>query len=188
MENQNNFLGLLQSLRLPDNFSNSVGGIKLPTKPSFGKLSDKRFSRVHPGADYQLPIFLVDDKDAGEVYLCTHEMSAYLGKMAQPKLLRLAVDNSNTPKIIAQPILDQVSRPNLWHTSMIEAIELAEVDWIRIQSNMPAGQYDIIRAASDLGEPQWPSESMDKLIEAVFLGHVISDPSHPLVRQLQGAV
>ena len=71
---------------------------------------------------------------------------------------------------------------------MIEAIELAEVDWIRIQSNMPAGQYDIIRAASDLGEPQWPSESMDKLIEAVFLGHVISDPSHPLVRQLQGAV
>jgi len=34
----------ISSLRLPDNYSANVGGIKLPPKPVFGKLSKHRFS------------------------------------------------------------------------------------------------------------------------------------------------
>jgi len=46
----------------------------------------------------------------------------------------------------------------------------------------------VIVAANDLGEPTWPNQTMDKLIEAVFLGRIISHEDHPLIQQLQGRV
>jgi hypothetical protein len=186
MEHQNDFSKLLKSIRLPSNFSNAIGGIKLPTKPSFGKLSKQRFSRVHPGDDYKFTIYVVDAKDSNEVYIATPKMAPLLGQMAQPKILRLAVDNAGTPRLIAQPIIDQSARTSLWTTTMLGAIERAETEWVRIESNMDSQQYLVIVAASDLGEPIWPDQSMDQLIEAVFLGRVISQEDHPLIQQLQG--
>ena len=66
---------IIDQLKLPDNYSNTIGGIKLPTKPSFGKLNKHRFSRVHPGSDYQLTVLIVEDKDAGETYIATPAMA-----------------------------------------------------------------------------------------------------------------
>jgi hypothetical protein len=186
MSQVNAFTKLLMQSRLTENFIGGAVGIKLPTKPSFGKLSKQRFSRVHPGDDYKFPIYVVEDKESGEDYIATPDMVPHLGKMAQPKILRLAVDNAGTPKLIAQPIVDQSARTTLWTTTMLEAIERAESEWVRIESNMESQQYFVIVAASDLGEPNWPNQSMDKLIEAVFLGRVISDENHPLIHQLQG--
>ena len=188
MDKNNTFTNLLLKSRLPENFIGGAGGIKLPTKPSFGKLSKQRFSRVHPGDEYKFPIYVVENKESGEDYIATPDMAPHLGKMAQPKILRLAVDNAGTPKLIAQPIVDQSARVTLWTTTMLDAIERAETEWVRIESNMDSQQYFVIVAAADLGEPNWPNQSMDKLIEAVFLGRVISDESHPLIQQLQGRV
>lgn len=186
MSLENTFSSLLQKSRLPENFVGGVMGIKLPTKPTYGKLSKQRFSRVHPSEEYKFPIYVVEDKESGEEYLATPEMAHHLGRMAQPKILRLAVDNAGTPKIIAQPIIDQSARTTLWTTTMLDAIERAETEWVRIESNMDSQQYFVIVAANDLGEPTWPNQSMDKLIEAVFLGRVIAQEDHPLIQQLQG--
>lgn len=188
MSQENAFTKLLLQSKLPENFIGGTGGIKLPTKPSFGKLSSNRFSRVHPGDEYKFPIYVVSDKESGEDYLATPEMAQYLGKMAQPKILRLAVDSAGTPKIIAQPIVDQSARVTLWTTTMLEAIERAENEWVRIESNMEAQQYFVIVAANDLGEPNWPNQTMAQLIEAVFAGRIISNEDHPLIQQLQGKV
>lgn len=188
MDKNNTFTSLLLKSRLPENFIGGAGGIKLPTKPSYGKLSKQRFSRVHPGEEYKFPIYVVEDKESGEEYLATPDMAPHLGRMAQPRILRLAVDNAGTPKLIAQPIIDQSAKTTLWTTTMLEAIERAENEWVRIESNMESQQYFVIVAAADLGEPSWPNQSMDKLIEAVFLGRIISHEDHPLIQQLQGRV
>ncbi|QWD67155.1 hypothetical protein [Polynucleobacter sp. MWH-Aus1W21] len=188
MTQENSFKSLLQKSRLPENFIGGAGGIKLPTKPSYGKLSKQRFSRIHPGEEYKFPIYVVEDKESGEEYLATPDMAPHLGRMAQAKILRLAVDNAGTPKLIAEPIIDQSAKTTLWTTTMREAIERAENEWVRIESNMESQQYFVIVAAADLGEPNWPNQSMDKLIEAVFLGRVISHEDHPLIQQLQGRV
>ena len=179
---------IIDQLKLPDNYSNTIGGIKLPTKPSFGKLNKHRFSRVHPGKEYQLAVLIVEDKDAGETYIATPSMAGYLGKHAIPKNIRLAVDNYLVPKLIAEPIPDINGRPNLWNTTMILAINKAETDWVRIESDMTAQQYSIIVAAGDLGEPQWPNSSMNDLIGEVFANKIIADPAHPYLRQLEGRV
>jgi hypothetical protein len=176
----------LKDAMLPSNFSNTIGGIKLPTKPSFGKLNKHRFSRVHPSADYKFPALIVEDKDASEEYIATYSMASYLGVNATPKLLRLAVDNSGVPKIIAEPIPSLSGRPNLWNTSMIEAITHAEKQWVRIESDMAAQQYRIIIAVNELGEPEWPKQSMAELIGEVFNNKVISSEEHPYIKQLAG--
>lgn len=186
--NNTSFSETLKGLLLPNNFSTAVGGIKLPTKPSFGKLSKHRFSRVNPDPAYQMPILVVEDKESGDTYLAAPHIAPYLGNMAHPKVLRLAVDSVGTLRIVAAPIIDPTAKSTLWTVTMLHAIQLAEDEWIRIESNMPAGQYSIIKAASDLGEPAWPDLTMSELVEEVFLGKIILDTDHPLVLQLQGRI
>ena len=39
----------------------------------------------------------------------------------------------------------------------------------------------------DLGEPQWPEEPFEQLLELAFSGRYITDLDHPAVLRLKGA-
>ena len=176
----------ISALRLTDNYSINIGGEKLPLRPSFGKFNKHRFSRVHPGESYKFRCLLVEDKDNGETYITSPAMQAYLGTNAVAKILRLSVDSTGVPKIIAQPIIDGQSTPNSWHASMVKGIELAETTWVRVEAARNASQYTIIRSKDDLGDPEWPTQSMDELVQEVFQNKIILDLNHPFARQLEG--
>jgi hypothetical protein len=174
------------TLRLADNYSASIGGEKLPLRPSFGKFNKHRFSRIHPGEEYKFRCLLVEDKDNGETYIATPAMQSYLGTNAVAKILRLSVDSTGVPKIIAEPILDGQGTPNSWHASIVKGIDLAETTWVRMEAARNASQYTIIRSRDDLGDPEWPTQSMEELVQEVFQNKIISDPDHPFARQLEG--
>ena len=178
---------ILSSLRLPDTY-NVSGGVALPLKATYGKLNKHRFCRVHPSDDYKFRCLVVDDKDNGETYLAVPNMASQLGSLATPKTIRLAVDNAGTPKLIGEPDLDPSGRRNLWQSSYKDAIKQAENDWVRVQANMAAGQYEITPSMSDLGFPRWPKQSMDELINDAFAGRIIDSPDHPYIRQIQGRI
>ena len=178
----------ISALRLPDNYTTHIGGEKLPLKPIYGKFSKHRFARIFPGKEYMFPCLTVEDKDLGETYIVTPNMQAYLGSHAVPKILRLSVDTTGLPKIIAQPVLDQNSRPNSWHSSLIRGLQIGETSWVRLEANMSAGQYNIIVSKDDLGEPQWPTQTMDELVQEVFSNNIIADENHPYIRQIQGRI
>ncbi|MEY3527873.1 MAG: hypothetical protein RL184_1010 [Pseudomonadota bacterium] len=178
---------ILSSLRLPDTY-NVSGGVALPLKATYGKLNKHRFCRVHPSDDYKFRCLVVDDKDNGETYLAAPNMASQLGSLATPKTIRLAVDNAGTPKLIGEPDLDPSGRRNLWQSSYKDAIKQAENDWVRVQANMAAGQYEITPSMSDLGFPRWPKQSMDELINDAFAGRIIDSPDHPYIRQIQGRI
>jgi len=178
---------ILSSLRLPDTY-NVSGGVALPLKATYGKLNKHRFCRVHPSDDYKFRCLVVDDKDNGETYLAAPNMASQLGSLATPKTIRLAVDNAGTPKLIGEPDLDPSGRRNLWQSSYKDAIKQAENDWVRVQANMAAGQYEITPSMSDLGFPRWPKQSMDELINDAFAGRIIDSPDHPYICQIQGRI
>ena len=157
---------LLSSLRLPDTYS-MTGGTTIPLKVTYGKLNKHRFSRVHPGNDYKFRCLVVDDKDGGDTYLAAPNMASLLGNLATPKTIRLTVDNAGTPKLIGEPDIDINARKNLWQTSLKDAIKRAESNWVRVQSNMNAGQYEIVESANDLGEPKWPKLTMEELVNEI---------------------
>jgi hypothetical protein len=71
---------------------------------------------------------------------------------------------------------------------MGEAIRRSDKEWVRILSNQNAGQYEIIIAQDNLGEPKWPDQTMAELIREVFGNKIISSLDHPLIRQLQGRI
>ena len=174
------------ALRLADNYSTSIGGEKLPLRPAFGKFSKHRFSQIHPGEEYKFRCLIVEDKDNGETYIATPSMQSYLGTNAVAKILRLNVDSTGMPKIIAQPIIDNQGTPNSWHASLVKGIEIAETTWVRLEAARNAGQYTIIRSREDLGTPEWPTQSMEELVQEVFQNKIISDQDHPYARQLEG--
>jgi hypothetical protein len=178
---------LLSSLRLPDTYSAS-GGTTLPLKPTFGKMNKHRFCRVHPGAEFKFRCLLVDDKENSETYLAAPNMAGHLGSLATPKTIRVAVDNSGVPKLIAEPDVDPSGRRNLWQSSYKEAIKQAETDWVRVEANMQASQYEITKSTNDLGDPRWPKRSIDELINDAFAGRIIDSPEHPYIRQIQGRI
>jgi hypothetical protein len=180
---------LLESLRLPETFSEAPLGEKLPLRPTFGKLSRHRFSRVHPSNDFKYKSIVVSSRELdGESYLALSALAPYLKSLATPKTLRLAVDNAGTPRLIAEPIVNSNSKMNSWNESMVHAIRAAEKDWVRVEANMSASQYEIIIAKGDLGEPVWPDRPMEDLVLEVFKDRIIKDMDHPLLRQLEGLV
>jgi hypothetical protein len=178
----------ISALRLPDNYTTHIGGETLPLKPVFGKFSKHRFARVHPGKDFMFPCLVVENKELGETYIVTPNMQAYLGSHAVPKVLRLSVDTTGLPKVIAQPIIDKSGRPNTWQTSLIHGIKVAEENWARFEANMGAAQYNITISKDDLGDPQWPDQTMDEIVQEVFSNNIISDENHPYIRQIQGRI
>jgi hypothetical protein len=178
---------LLSSLRLPDTYS-TAGGTAVPLKVIYGKLNKHRFSRVHPGNEYKFRCLVVDDKDGGDTYLATPNMASLLGNLATPKTIRLTVDNAGTPKLIGEPDIDINARKNLWQTSLKDAIKRGESNWVRVQSNMSAGQYEIVESANDLGEPKWPKLTMEQLVNDAFSGRIIDSPNHPYIRQIEGRI
>lgn len=182
-----NTSSLLSSLRLPDTYS-ATGGITQPLKPTYGKLNKHRFCRVHPDIEYKLRCLLVDDKENGETYLAAPGMAGHLGSLATAKTIRLAVDNSGIPKLIGEPDIDLSGRRNLWQSSYKDAIDQAENNWVRVEANMKAGQYEITKSSNDLGDPKWPNQPMEELINDAFSGRIIDSPDHPYIRQIQGRI
>lgn len=185
-DNSQSITSILDQLRLPDVYTQTGGGVKLPAKTTFGKLNRHRFSRTHPSEGYKFPVLLVEDKDNRETYLASPIMAPYLGNNAKPCKLRLSVDNIGTARLVAEPIIDPSGRPNLWNATYLEAIQRAETDWVRIESDMNTGQYRIILASENLGEPEWPNRSMGEMVEEAFAGKIIADRDHPFIRQLEG--
>jgi hypothetical protein len=178
----------LEALRLPDAFRRPGAGIKLPPKPSFGKLSKYRFSRVHPGQEYRFRALLVKDKEDGmgaETYIAHPNFFGQLGRLASVRILRLAVDTSGALKLIAEPPPDD-KKSNSWNDSLRHAIEVAQEKWVRIEPNMDQSQYELIIALHDLGAPLWPAQSMRDIVDDCFKGRLILDDKHPLLQQLEG--
>jgi hypothetical protein len=178
---------LLEALRLPDTFTQQNAGIQQPLKPTVRRLSKNRFSRVHPGSEYRCSVLLVTDQEGDrESYLAIPALAPLLGSMAAPKILRLAVDNASTPYLVPEPIPDPNGRPNLWNLTNLQAIKTAENFWVRLESCKDAGQYRVIIASGNLGDPRWPSQTMDELVLQCFEGRIIQTADHPLIRQLEG--
>ncbi len=182
---------VLEQLRLPETFSGAGGGIKQPLRPTYGKLNRHRFSRVHPGEDFKYPALIVTDKDGdgrGETYLAAPHLASQLGTMASPRIIRLAVDTTGLPRLVGEPILRGVGKPNLWHQSLVDAIQQAEKHWVRVEANMEAGQYEVTVARNDLGEPRWPDRTMHELVLDCFKDRIILKSDHPIIMQLEGRI
>ena len=176
------------SLRLAQNFGESLGVKKVLSTVQVGKPGKDRFFRAHKSPDMVFPAMLLENKATSEVYLVSAQIAGVLGNLVRPVELHAAIDRQGNPSLIPVPLPDQNGNRNHWHQSLAEAVIRSQETWIRITANKAIGGYDIFEASAKLPEPLWPTESMDSLLDVAFRGRILNDPHHPVVIDLLGGV
>ena len=176
------------SLRLDQNFAETVGVKKLLNTVPVRKPNRQDFVRVHPDEAYRLmPAAIIELKEDREVYLVTPLMALKLPGEFAAAALFTTINRQGVLHLWPVKLPGPDGKHNEWHRSAAEAAELAMQKWLRITANMSLGAYEVFEATGDLPEPTWPDLPFDKILEIAFRDRIIDRLDHPVVQRLRGA-
>jgi hypothetical protein len=177
------------AIRLDPNTAAGAIGVKRKILTiKVGKPDKQEFVRVHPDATYRVDTAVVEDKVNRESYLVAPTLWKELPDFIQLVRLCLAVNRHGTPFLWQAKLPDPNGRPMDWHTSMLEAQELAIKSWVRVQADMSAGSYAVFEATGNLPEPEWPDLALSELLRLAFKTRFIDTMNHPFLQELFGEV
>jgi len=77
-------------------------------------------------------------------------------------------------------------RPNGYTQTAWEAATAAESKWVRLEANESRTGYDVIEAETQWPDPEWPSETLDELVERAFNDRLITNLDHEVLLKLRG--
>lgn len=158
--------------------------VRKPTKP--------QYCRTHPSPLYRLQTGILEIKGdrGGELFLVSPNLWPDLAteSMFKPKLLTLAIDRQQVLFLWEANLPKQGGREDEWSRSMLEAVETASTQWVRVVANMSLGAYEMYVATGNLGEPKWPDMPFKEILRIAFRDRFIQDHSHPVLRQLRGEI
>ena len=176
------------SLRLTQNFGETLGVKKVLTTVPVGKPTKDRFFRTHESPNWVYPSWILEDKKTGETYIVSEEVASVLGGLVRAVELYTAIDRQNNLFLIPIPLPGPNGVRNPWHESLLQAVLRAKLVWLRITANKDLGGYDIFEATAKLLEPIWPDTTLDELLAIAFRGRIITNPDHPVVQEKLGGV
>jgi hypothetical protein len=177
------------SLRLSQNFGQGLGVVKVLTAVPVGKPTQERFFRTRESSEWVYPAWVLESKTSRETYIVSEQVASVLGPLVRAVELYTAIDRQNNVFLIPVPLPGPNGVRNSWHESLLQAVMRAKLDWLRITSNHALGGYDIFQAITKLPEPIWPDLLlMEDLLGIAFRERIITDPEHPVVQELLGAV
>jgi hypothetical protein len=176
------------NLRLSQSFTETVGVKKLLTTVPVRKPGPQDFVRVHPAPEYRENFPIIELKDEREEYIVTAALVAELTGEYVIKTLFTAINRQRTVFFWPVRLPSPDGKDMNWWRSGREAAELAMHDWVRVKANMNLGAYDIHKAESVMGEPEWPQVAFWDLIRIAFRDHLIDHIDHPVIKRLRGQV
>ena len=176
------------SLRLTQNFGETLGVKKVLTTVPVGKPTKDRFFRTHESPNWVYPSWILEDKKTGETYIVSEEVASVLGGLVRAVELYTAIDRQNNLFLIPIPLPGPNGVRNPWHESLLQAVLRARLVWLRITANKDLGGYDIFEATAKLPEPIWPDTTLDELLAIAFRGRIITNPDHPIVQERLGGI
>ena len=175
----------LDSIRLTQHFGEQINVKKMLTTVPVRKPNKTQFFRTHPGHRMEVMLLKYDETD--EQYVVKPQVVSEVLQLAKPCRLVLVVDRLGTAFIWPLALPDE-ERPMDWHKSALEADYEAQSSWVRMAANQALGAYEIFKAAGELSEPIWPTESWNKLVEVAFKQKIIDTPEHVIIQKLQGVM
>lgn len=141
------------------------------------------FVRSHP--EMRTTVAIVEIKEDREVFLVDPEIMPMLAGDVAVKTLVLAVTRQGNPFVWPLTPHSPEARPSAWNESALAAEKIAQKSWVRMASNMGAGEYDVFESSLSL-EPRWPDIDLRQMLELAFRGHLIDREDHPIVLRLTG--
>lgn len=170
----------------PNTASGAIGVKRKLVTLKVGKPDKMEFCRVHPGESYRIDTAIVEDKTNRESYLVAPALWSELPDFITLVRLCVAVNRHGTTFLWPAKLPDPNGRPMDWHTSMLEAQELATKSWVRVQADMSAGSYAVFEATGNLPEPEWTDLSLAELLKLAFKTRFIDSIHHPFLQELFG--
>jgi hypothetical protein len=128
------------------------------------------------------------ETEQGESYAVSQSMGHTLGGLARAVHLYVVIDRQGNLRLVPVPLPNDSGVRNSWHESLVQALETAKTKWVRISSNRPLGSYDTNVAQGALGEPEWPTTTIEELALIAFRNTFIQSPDHAVVQTLLGQI
>src|SRR5215475_5804985 len=155
----------LDSLRLSQDFPELVDGQKVLTAVPIRRPARQEFFRVHERPEWRFETCIFQDEiDRGEAYLVHPGLRSALANDLKPVVLFTCVSRQGTTFLWPARLPGQDRRASSWHTSALEAAQIAMTSWIRLVANQQAGAYEVYRAAAYTAEPEWPDITFEALM------------------------
>ena len=175
-------------LRLSQGMSAAQGVRKHLTTLPVRKPSKEWFVRCHPDPSYRLETYVLELKEDGETYLVAPELWDQLAGEGtfSPRLLVTSINKQGTLFLWPIRLPSPDGRHDDWSRSAMEATSFASNGWVRIQSNMSLGAYEVFEATGSLGDPEWPKSPFGDLLRIAFKDKYIDSLDHPVLKRLRG--
>jgi hypothetical protein len=183
---ENDVFDNIDSLRLSQNFSESVGVTKALLTVPVRKPGRQEFIRVRPGNDWCLQTAILELKEERISYLVDPALWAELPGEVVPKILFTTLSRQGVLTLWPIRLPGPDGRQDHWSRSALDAAEMAKKRWIRVAANMGLGAYDVFTASSDFQEPEWPDVSFKEILKIAFRDQYIKDFDHPVMQRLRG--
>lgn len=166
----------------------ALGVKKLTTTVPTRKPSKEWFVRCHDDPTYRLETCVVELKEDSETYLVAPDLWDHLAGEStfSPRLLVTAINKQGTVFIWPIRLPGPDGRHDEWNKSAMEAANVATRGWVRVQSNMNLGAYEVYAATGDLGDPEWPKLPFNELLRIAFRDRYIDTVDHPVLKRLRG--
>lgn len=150
--------------------------VRNPGKMEFFKVCDAPGCRVR--------VCILNDQRNETTYLVSPALRSTLeGDVATAELVLVANQDGEQFLWLAKtPAFDGEH----YGTTRMAAISLAKTAWIRIRSRADRKGYDIIHAAGQFPDPQWPTKTLDELCHEAFADRLVTSLDHPALRRLRG--
>ena len=175
-------------LRLSQNMTAALGVKKHLTTLPVRKPSKEWFVRTHNDPAYRLETCVIELKEDSETYLVAPDLwDALAGEGTfSPRLLVAAINKQGTVFIWPIRLPGPDGRHDEWSKSAWEAAKIATGGWVRVQSNMNLGAYEVFEATGNLGDPEWPVLPLSGLLRIAFKDRYIDTLDHPVLKRLRG--
>ena len=175
-------------LRLSQDFAENLGVKKLLLTVPVRKPAKEWWIQVHPDSAYHIQTAVLELKEDREVYLVDPSLWSELATESTfgPRALFTAINRQNVLFLWPIRLPGPDGKIDEWNRSALEAASLANGKWVRIQSNMSLGAYEVQEAIADIAAPRWPEVPFADLLRTAFKDRHITDRDHPVLRRLRG--
>ena len=173
-------------LRIAGAFSQGPTARRIMTNVPVRKLNRQEWFRVHPDPDMRLDTLLLEVRDERLTYLVAPDIAPAIPGEAVAKTLYATITRQGVVLLWPVRLPDEQGRLDEWNTVAHQAAQRAETNWIRLAANMGAGTYEVYEAMDQIGEPDWPDLTFERILEMAFKDRYIDNLDHPVIRRLVG--
>lgn len=146
------------------------------------------YFRTHPDPAMSLTSLVWTDPDLGDVYFVAPEARQIMTESGRVVTLVLCQSRLRVNFIWPVNAGGSSGGGRGWVESSHHAVHMGKNLWIKIRGDRPAGMYQVLEAADQRGEPEWPNLDFKELLKLGFKDRLIGSADHPVVRRIQGFV